>query len=601
MILATTGGFLLRLGSLRLSSRNPSTAVAIAIVSALLLIALRWRASPTTWQDEWRWWQARLLATPRPLRALLVPAVTIGLIAAGLEVVLWLRAPPLWGDEEMIALNIRDRSFFELPGALWLGQSAPLGWLVVQRTILLILGPAEVALRLVPLLFGIGTIAGAVWVGQRWMNRLGAAVLVLLCGFGPWLSFFPFELKHYSADAFWGLLLPAVGAWAIASDDAGAGIRRWTIWWIVAAAGLWFGNGALLVTPACAIVLMAAIWQCNGVRSAARFAVSGLIWVASAGAHYWLALEAAHRSRYLRTYWADSVPPEALGLFSSVAWVAERLDQVALNPAGSSLAAGFWIAVACGFAVTPNRVLGALFATVPLSAFALASLRLMPMHERLALWIVPALYVGIALLVDRGGALALEAWRLRRPLRLVPAALCLGAALVVTANITAKGTPLLDFAPRRTNHGLDDRAAVRWLMQQRQPGDVLLTTRLGWPAVWWYGPLSLRNFPSDGRLADGTLMYEVFQAPTSRECERRLRDGLNGHARVLVHVGFPDMPPGFYDRLLREIAPIGTVVQSRAFADSRTAVIHLRELAPASDGAVRPTEDCVGVGPARLW
>ena len=33
----------------------------------------------------------------------------------------------------MVALNFRDRSFPDLPGPLWLGQAAPLGWLALQR------------------------------------------------------------------------------------------------------------------------------------------------------------------------------------------------------------------------------------------------------------------------------------------------------------------------------------------------------------------------------------------------------------------------------------------------------------------------------------
>ena len=35
----------------------------------------------------------------------------------------------------------------------------------------------------------------------------------MLCSIGEWLVFFTLELKHYSADAFWALLLPALGAW----------------------------------------------------------------------------------------------------------------------------------------------------------------------------------------------------------------------------------------------------------------------------------------------------------------------------------------------------------------------------------------------------
>ena len=145
-------------------------------------------------------------------RRLLLPAVLLAVIVAGLDVVQLLRAAPLWVDEEMIAINLRDRPFDELPGPLWLGQSAPLGWLVIQRACLLALGTSELALRLVPLLFGLATLAAAAWVGQRWLHRWAGALLVALCGISEWMSHYVFELKHYSADAFWALLLPALAA-----------------------------------------------------------------------------------------------------------------------------------------------------------------------------------------------------------------------------------------------------------------------------------------------------------------------------------------------------------------------------------------------------
>ena len=58
-------------------------------------------------------------------------------------------AAPLWLDEETIALNLRDRTIADLAGALWLGQSAPLGWLAIVHAVIGALGTSEMALRLV--------------------------------------------------------------------------------------------------------------------------------------------------------------------------------------------------------------------------------------------------------------------------------------------------------------------------------------------------------------------------------------------------------------------------------------------------------------------
>ena len=142
-------------------------------------------------------------------------ASAIAFAGAGTLIYWWRLAKPLWVDEEMIALNARWRSFGDLAGPLWLDQTAPLGWLTLERLALLTFGINERAARAIPVLFGLGTLAVAVWVGRRWMTPLGAAILAALCSIGPWMVFFTLELKQYSADTCWALLLPALAAWAL--------------------------------------------------------------------------------------------------------------------------------------------------------------------------------------------------------------------------------------------------------------------------------------------------------------------------------------------------------------------------------------------------
>ncbi len=84
------------------------------------------------------------------------------------------------------------------------------------------LGTGELAARLVPLLFGIATLAVALWIGRRWMGPAGATALMLLCSISPWFSHYPFEVKHYTSDVFWALLLPALAVWAVEADAVAA-------------------------------------------------------------------------------------------------------------------------------------------------------------------------------------------------------------------------------------------------------------------------------------------------------------------------------------------------------------------------------------------
>jgi hypothetical protein len=609
---AITGGFVLRLGSIRLSSRRWHVAALVALVCAVAA----WVSSTPVERREawgrvrnWRHW-------PRWLDA----ALALALAGIGLRIVLWAAGRPLWLDEEMIALNVRDRGFTELGGALWLGQTAPLGWLLLERATLVAWGTGERALRVAPLAFGIGTIATALWAGHRWMNRLGAAVLVGLCSFSPWLIYHSVELKPYSADAFWGLLLPVLAVWAMdaAPGASPANTRRLILWWAVAAIGHWLANGALLVTPACAVLLCVVCFHRDGWQGAARAAMPGLLWLASFGLHYALAIRETLRSDYLADYWAFAMPPVSASVTDRLVWVASRLESLAVNPGSTRLWVMFWLVAAGGFALGSHRVRGAMMAAVPLSAFALAALRIVPLFERLSIWALPAIYVGIALAVDRAsqgvpGAVARRRW-MSAALGLSLAA----AGLWVAADVVRQGAEYLridlDRYARDDNHQLDDRAAIEWLLRQHRPGDVLITTELAQPAIWWYGKVPMTADENAGRqLPDGSPIVVVGFEAARVECPaNELREALSGRQRALVYLGFrfDDVPKGFDGRLLSTLSELGLIVTGETFSSAgRVVVVDLGRRRPDDATPSGPGEGptaqgrvgCLTIREARRW
>ena len=620
ILVMLTGGFAVRFDSVRLSSRSPQNALVVALISGVAVWLLSRSDTTHRVREDWVWLE-RIVSTaiPWPLKTILWlvwahPPATMAAAGFGLLIYQWAGARPMWLDEEMIALNLHRRPLTELVGPLWLGQSAPLGWLALERAIVLALGNGERALRLLPLLFGIATSGVALWIGYRWMTRVAATLLVAFCLLGQWLSYHALELKPYSADAFWGLLLPALAAWTLEPGSQGpVRLTRAAIWWILAAVGLWFANGALFVAPGCALVLLASLWRRNGLRSALIFALLGLLWLPSFGLDYLLAIRHARSSDYLRSYWSFALPAEWAGFGETLRWVGAQLEPMAIKPGGTGLWLSFWLAATCGFLFGGQPALGAILATVPISAFLLAALGLVPLYERLSLWTVPALYTGIALVADRTVRLGHEFYLQRRWVGLGLAAPIVVALSVLSIDLVRNGAenlylygPLLN-----SHHGLDDRGGVRWLMRQRQPGDVLMTTHLGLPAVWWYGEIPFVDGKGD-RQPDGSPILEVGYAPSGPDCDgNQLRDALADRRRVLLYLGFrfDDVPKGFDDLLLGSLGELGSVAVSRGFSDvGRAAVINLGT-PPVGDGLVpaRPagveTElgGCVSVQPAGRW
>jgi hypothetical protein len=511
------------------------------------------------------------------------PAAMIALIGPVALIYQWSWARPLWLDEEMIALNVRDRSLGALAGPLWFNQSAPLGWLGLQRTLIVQFGATERALRAAPVLFGIATLAVALWAGRRWMGPLGAAVFVNLCVFGRQMSFFPLELKPYSSDAFWALLLAVLAVWAMEHQPGERlpDTRRAAIWWLAAAVGLWLGNGAMFVSPGCAAVLCIVAWRRAGWRHAFLVALPGMVWLASFGLHYQFSLRHSLHSEYLRSYWSLGLPPAAGGAAAILQWLTLQFKPLAGNPGGTPLWIAFWLAAACGIglAALRNRPLALVLLVAPASAFLLAALRLVPLSDRLSLWIVPALYMGIAFAADASIVCAWKALADRKWSRGAVAVLATVIVFRLGADVFQRGEHDLANRPR-SNHELDDRAALRFLLARWQPGDVLATVHMGLPAVWWYGGLSVAG-PTNGSVnpRDGSPVLEIQHHWPGPECRATdLMSALVGRSRVALYLGFDShIPEGLQELVLDTLSQHGAVTTFRTIAEEgRAAIFDLR-------------------------
>lgn len=531
--------------------------------------------------------------------------VLIAAVGAIVLVVQWADGRMLWLDEEMIAINIRDRTLGQLTGALSLGQAAPYGWLAVQRLIFVVAGGGERALRFLPMLFGVGTLATAVWIGRRWMGAAGAASLAFLCATGQWLAFHALELKHYSADACFALLLPALAVRAVEPrPDGSLHRRRILAWWGAAIVAQWLSNGALFVAPACVMAMLYAAAGKQGSRGALAIAAPGVAWLAAFAANHAITLGPARSSEFLMSYWRTALPPAGAGLAGTLGWLGEQVAPLAVKPAGSGFGLAFWAAAAVGLLAAPGypAAFRVVFALVPLSAFVWAGARIVPMYERLSLWIVPALYAGIAMSADAAVS-ALRSARERRSAALAAVGVAAAGFLVALgADVFERGTIYVQLAGFTANHEHDDRGGVGWLARQRRPGDVWITTHNALPAIWWYG---------------GTDPGPVFELELkgadcgSDELGARLRAA--GAARALVYLGFGhDTPREFDAALLGRLGSLGGVSGYRRFGDLGHGLVvdlgaapdgplSLASLgAPGTDTPVAPAA-CIAATPAKPW
>jgi hypothetical protein len=426
---ALSDGFVWRLGSLRISSRDPMASADYGGRARSDRVPLHpSRSDPRGVRlaldvDSCRGQAARTASRRRVAAGV---ALAIALAGVTIDVYQWSAAPTLWLDEEMIALNVRDRSFADLSGELWLEQSAPYGWLVMQRTVLLTVGDGERALRFVPLVFGIATVVGALVIGRRWLGAAGTP------GSGPAVLdrsvAFPLSVRGEAL----------LGRRVLRTRDTGArrvGDRRRERWSPRSARDDLVGSGRHRTIPR--------------QRRAARHAG-----MRGGAARHALASRRVARGRHGRsrrsplgrcagrpltncrcaspvtcaTTGPTAFHHERSGAAGLAQWVAARLEPLADNPAGTGHWRSLWLLAAAGFALGRSR-LAAAFAVVAVSACVYAIAGLVPPYETfLDLDRAGSLPRRDAVCGSRGARRSDSAWKARRWIQVAVAI----AALVLT-------------------------------------------------------------------------------------------------------------------------------------------------------------------------
>jgi hypothetical protein len=146
-------------------------------------------------------------------------------------------------------------------------------------------------------------------------------------------------------------------------------------------------------------------------------------------------------------------------------------------------------------------------------------------------------------------------------------------------------------------------------MAQRQPGDVLLTTRFGWAAFWWYGRMSIADEDATGASPiQRNPAYQLTDPSPGPQCQTQsLVTASSAGRRLLVYLGFPDVPDGFEDLLKKTLNGVGVVTEYREFGEIGRAVVVDRDAPPERDVSARwqpakkPLEGCIGTVPVRRW
>lgn len=136
--------------------------------------------------------------------------ILLGLI---IRTVLFLQNDSLWNDEGLLALNLMEKSFWELTKSLNYIQAAPCGFLLLTKALIQILNPAsdytrDFILRIIPYLTGCSALILFYYLTLKLcLNKKAQIIALAFFSFSPIPNFYCAEFKQYSVELFVSVLL----------------------------------------------------------------------------------------------------------------------------------------------------------------------------------------------------------------------------------------------------------------------------------------------------------------------------------------------------------------------------------------------------------
>ncbi len=408
----------------------------------------------------------------------LVPLAAWGLVALGIVLRLrqYLANRSLWLDETMLALNIIHKDVWGLFGKLDYEQGAPLGFLLLEKLAATLLGDGERALRLLPLLAGCASLVLFYFLARQILHAPGLLTALALFALSPTLIYYSSEVKQYALDVFSTILLLYLFTRHSSLVTRNSSfILHHSAFLLVP----WFSHPAIFVLAAIGLTLLF-----QNRRSPLPTLAMGAGWLVSFGALYLVSLRGLSENEFLRGYWQEyfrANPLDALlGLFANPGGLtayAPALLAAMLVGAGMLLAGktSLQLVRANGFLPSPQAERSLALLLVFLFAWAASWLELYPLAGRMALFLVPLIYIFLASAVDWFWSLSL------RPRALSPLlALSLAGFLLYT--------PLLLSAERFISPKYPEhiRPAIAYLNAHHKPGDSIYVYYWALPAFRYY-------------------------------------------------------------------------------------------------------------------
>jgi hypothetical protein len=331
-------------------------------------------------------------------------AIGVGVI---LRLLAYARGRPYWMDENSLVANLRLLTPAGFFGPLGGHQLAPPGFLLATWSAIRLLGDNVYAMRLVPLLGGIGSMFLFRAVAGRCLppRAVFAAVVMFAVASDP--IYYASEVKQYSTDLAVALGITLV---ALRVGRAPASGVQGVALGVGGAAVVWFSHPSIFVLAGVGLVGLSRSIAARDTRGALAWCLVGLAWLASFAGVHAVAGRQLNGSPQMWIFWGFAFPPRPPRSLWDALWPVRRLVYYFINPLNFDAPFGERasmlpaLGLAALGAVRLGRLDRARFAllALPLALTLMAAYpRLYPFHGRLLIFLIPPFLLAIAAGLDR--------------------------------------------------------------------------------------------------------------------------------------------------------------------------------------------------------
>ncbi|WP_264322584.1 hypothetical protein [Zarconia navalis] len=293
----------------------------------------------------------------------------------------------LWADEAVLALNIVNRSYAELLQPLDYDQAAPIGFLMVEKLAVQLLGNNEYALRLFPFLGSIVSIFLFVKFANHFLSEKAVFIGLLLFLSLEYLVYYASEVKQYSTDVtvalFSGYLLTQIVYRQL-------NIRRFIAYAIAGSLAIWFSHPAVFSLAGFGTIALYDALQKKRTRKAIALGAIYLSWATSFLISYQLSIASISENQNLQKHWRTAFPDSWLDFD----WLIDKITNFFGNPLGFHEGvlvdvAIVVFAIGCFALWRQNRFTFSVLLVTPIFTLLAAYLQRYPFRYRLLLFLTP--------------------------------------------------------------------------------------------------------------------------------------------------------------------------------------------------------------------